>query len=1086
MTKTDFTPTTGTATDTSAPLVFSGASQTVTVPNPEFIADSDMTRDGQDLILTLENGESLVIEGYFAADMPPTILSESGSALTPQLVNSFVHNPVFAAAGGVTDASPIGAVKEISGDATITRADGSVEQMTLGTPVYEGDVIETGEDGAVNILFIDETEFAVSESARLAIDEYVFDPATSEGSTNFSVLRGVFVFTSGLIGRDDPDDVEIDTPVGSIGIRGTIIAGKIDAEGGDNQITVVEGAIVVKNALGEVTLSTQFETVKLGGYNSEITNIGTLDAGQMNDSFGGVSGVSGSLFSAINDTSSDRGPDSHGKEHAPGQQNKASDAPDGADGADQPSATSEDAPDADAGGTTDQAAPAAAAGTTTTTTSTTSSSGLESTLTTSDSGLNTSGTGDSLGTTSLSSDTKIVTTTTAPTTTVKSTTTLEPVTTTYEPLSPIVTGGTTGTSTGSTTTAGSSGLVLDLGTMTSVHGLTLNMNGFGIFADAEIGGHIVALGDIDGNGKDDFAFTGTNGKLFTFKSGSISSYTLSGAISGDTSDVSISAGGDLNGDGNLDLVIGTPQADGVDIYSGQAGVFSANSLSLHQTITSDTASIAPSFSELGRDVAFIGDRNGDGFTDYALSVNDFGGSGEGGILLHSGMTSVLSTAHDTADYVYITGAAAGDDFGYRIDSAGDLNNDGFADLIVGSKANTAYILWGGHALTSGTIYAQSGSAYTTLVGGSGFGEEVIGGGDVNRDGFSDLIISSQGAYGDQAHLYLGGAGAPTQVATFYTSRAGWEVSGGSFLGDFNGDGIDDFVLSTSDGANNHNIFVFYGQQSGLSGTFDLNFADLTAFDPTKGFAMKWSGVGGHITLSDLGDINGDGLDDLGVGASDANLDGDAANDGSIKVVYGHASVSVVRDGDVRDADLSAGNIKASASGQALLGTDGANIIDGGLNGNISVSAGAGNDIIKLYAAGVTHKTIDGGGGYDTLQLSGTNGVLDFTTVGAANSGMTLSNIEEIQLNGENQTLKLTTADIFTLLQESSNNSLKITAGAGATGSSLQVFEGGASVNLSSQGFSGELGTDSNANGYYDLTFGNYTLYIDTNINVSLV
>src|SRR5690606_30589150 len=122
-------------------------------------------------------------------------------------------------------------------------------------------IIETDAQGAVNIVFLDETSMAISESAKIAVDEYTFDPSTESGTTNLSVLRGLFVFTSGLIGRDDPDDVSIDTPVGSIGIRGTIIAGEIKP-GGESNISVLEGAIVVKNGLGETTLSDQFETVR--------------------------------------------------------------------------------------------------------------------------------------------------------------------------------------------------------------------------------------------------------------------------------------------------------------------------------------------------------------------------------------------------------------------------------------------------------------------------------------------------------------------------------------------------------------------------------------------------------------------------------------------------------------------------------------------------------------------------------------------------------------------------------------------------------------------------------------------------------
>ena len=116
----------------------------------------------------------------------------------------------------------------------------------------------------------------------------------------------MFVYTSGLIGRDDPDDVKIETPVGSIGIRGTIIAGNISPDG-ESSITVIEGAIVVKNALMEQTLSEQFESVKLTGLNSSIKNVGTLDAKDIGEAYGSASSVIPKLFSSINDVSDEEG-----------------------------------------------------------------------------------------------------------------------------------------------------------------------------------------------------------------------------------------------------------------------------------------------------------------------------------------------------------------------------------------------------------------------------------------------------------------------------------------------------------------------------------------------------------------------------------------------------------------------------------------------------------------------------------------------------------------------------------------------------------------------------------------------------------
>ncbi len=115
--------------------------------------------------------------------------------------------------------SPVGSVQDVTGVVTVTRSDGTTVPAEIGMPVYQYDLIETGAGSAVNLVFIDETSFAISAQARLVIDEYVFDPATNNGDTHFNVLKGLFVWTSGLIAREDPDDVHIETPIGSIGIR---------------------------------------------------------------------------------------------------------------------------------------------------------------------------------------------------------------------------------------------------------------------------------------------------------------------------------------------------------------------------------------------------------------------------------------------------------------------------------------------------------------------------------------------------------------------------------------------------------------------------------------------------------------------------------------------------------------------------------------------------------------------------------------------------------------------------------------------------------------------------------------------------
>lgn len=301
------------AETTAQNIVISPMGQSeVPLPGQGFISSAVMTQEGNDLILESPDGITLVIEGYFSGATPPDLVSSDGKVLTPALVKSFIQASTEYAEDAVAmnDVTPVGNVAEVTGSATVTHKDGSQETLAKGMAIYEGDVIETDAKGAVNIEFVDESSFAISSSAKMAVDEFAYDTQTHGGENNFSMLRGLFVYTSGLVGREDPDDVKINTPVGSIGIRGTIITGSIPADGSGEaaQISVVEGAIVVHAANGsEQTLSRQFETVEIDG-TGRMSNIGVLPVETLSQNFNVLRTVAPTLFSAIEDTAQDAAP----------------------------------------------------------------------------------------------------------------------------------------------------------------------------------------------------------------------------------------------------------------------------------------------------------------------------------------------------------------------------------------------------------------------------------------------------------------------------------------------------------------------------------------------------------------------------------------------------------------------------------------------------------------------------------------------------------------------------------------------------------------------------------------------------------
>lgn len=142
----------------------------------------------------------------------------------------------------------IGGAGAVSGSPAITRH-GVTSVLMSGDPIHPGDIVETEDGESVNLLFSDESSILVGENARLEIDDYVYDPESGENSQKVSLLRGLFLFTSGLIGQTNHDDVSIKTPYGFLGIRGTAFYTEIIEVGSliEVTVTVTSGLVVFDN-----------------------------------------------------------------------------------------------------------------------------------------------------------------------------------------------------------------------------------------------------------------------------------------------------------------------------------------------------------------------------------------------------------------------------------------------------------------------------------------------------------------------------------------------------------------------------------------------------------------------------------------------------------------------------------------------------------------------------------------------------------------------------------------------------------------------------------------------------------------------
>lgn len=149
----------------------------------------------------------------------------------------------------VQDASvkPIGKVVSTKGAVTIEHVNAVVVQAALGNqpaptkvgdPVYLGDVVVTGADGRVGVTFADGTAFDLSSNARMAMTEYIYDPNSKANSTLLSLTKGTFTFVAGKIAKSG--DMKIDTPVATMGIRGTTPHVEISDDGTVRFSTLIE------------------------------------------------------------------------------------------------------------------------------------------------------------------------------------------------------------------------------------------------------------------------------------------------------------------------------------------------------------------------------------------------------------------------------------------------------------------------------------------------------------------------------------------------------------------------------------------------------------------------------------------------------------------------------------------------------------------------------------------------------------------------------------------------------------------------------------------------------------------------------
>ena len=366
--------------------------------------------------------------------------------------------------------------------------------------------------------------------------------------------------------------------------------------------------------------------------------------------------------------------------------------------------------------------------------------------------------------------------------------------------------------------------------------------------------------------------------------------TLVGVVPGETFGCSVATAGDVNGDSYADVIVGAYQSGTAANPAGRAYIYFGGPRADERpdvTLTGESAGDA-----FGVSVSSAGDVNRDGFDDVVVGAyeNDARGANAGRAYVYFGGPGM-----DAKPDIVYTGEAAGDAFGYSVAEAGDVNHDGFSDIVIGAYENSgrgagagrAYVFYGGarpDAVADATLNGESA--------GDRFGISVAGAGDVNGDGFDDVVVGAYqndagGIDAGRAYVFFGGAARlPDRANVVLTGAApgdafGFCVSG---AGDVNKDGFDELIVgayhNNAGGKDAGRAYVFNGGKN-ISNSPDVVFTGEAAGD-AFGYAVGAAG-----------DTNGDGYDDIVVGAYGNDSGGSAA--GRAYVYFGGAAPDPVAD-----------------------------------------------------------------------------------------------------------------------------------------------------------------------------------------------
>jgi len=639
---------------------------------------------------------------------------------------------------------------------------------------------------------------------------------------------------------------------------------------------------------------------------------------------------------------------------------------------------------------------------------------------------------------------------------------------------------------------------------------------------------------------------------------------VDGEGSNDHSGRAVAAAGDIDGDGLTDLVIGAPETASA---AGRVYVV-LGTTDVEEIDLGDVASGTGGFAidgaaagdHAGHSVDIVGDMSGDGRADIIVGAPDATPSGDGSgaayVIFGTTDTEAIDLANVGDAGFAINGEAAGDSAGYSTRAAGDVNGDGLADVIVsayladvgGSDMGRTYVIFGkADTNTVSLTDIAAGTGGFAVDGESDFdraGYATAGIGDFNGDALDDIAVGApfadpSGSHSGRVYVIFGKADTTAvALSDIAAGTGGFALDGeaandfaGSAIagaGDINGDGLADLVVGAQRaeaGAPGS------GRSYVLFGTTEVPDSQLaTIAGGVGGFGIDGTAMGDYagVSLSCAGDVDGDGLADLIVGAAGADaggtssgqsfvvfgkadgntvqletiaeetggfaLDGENEKDRSGRAVAGAADINgdgladvvvgayLADPGGVEDAGRSYVVFGSDRSGvvteigtvgdDLIIGSDGVDTLVGGRGddtlygegGSDVLYGGAGNDLIIV--PDVSFFRIDGGTGQDTVHFDLGGVTID---LGLAPENI-LANIERIDITGTaDNTMRMAFRDLRAM--SSTSNTLTVE---GDVGDSFEI-------DLSGLGFTDNGSVD----GFTEYRNGIFTLRVDDDLDATV-